>query len=89
MSSREMKNIRLEDRKGYVEGRSCHARGDQPDHWVQKAFSHNKGALHRELDVKPGQKIPEGKLEKAAHSKNPTLRKRAQLAENARHFNHK
>lgn len=40
-----------------------------------------KGALHQELGVPKGQKIPETKLEKAEHSKNPKLRKRAVLAE--------
>lgn len=39
-----------------------------------------KGALHKSLHVKPGEKIPEAKLEKAEHSKNPKLRKRAALA---------
>lgn len=40
-----------------------------------------KGALHRSLHVPKGEKIPEEKLEKAAHSKNPKLRKRAIVAE--------
>lgn len=57
--------------------------------WVQKAFSKNKGALHRELGVSEGKKIPLNKLHKAEHSKSPKLRKRAQLADNARGFNHK
>src|SRR5579864_2029590 len=48
-----------------------------------------KGALHRELGVPQGDKIPSGKIEKATHSDNETLRKRAQFAENARHWNHK
>jgi hypothetical protein len=47
--------------------------------WIQKAIKH-PGALHKELHVKEGKKIPEKKLEKAEHSKNPTLRKRANLA---------
>ena len=82
MSSREMKEIRLSDGKGTVN--KPMAAGQ----WVQKAFANNKGALHRTLGIKPGEKIPEAKLEKAEHSQNPTTRKRAQLAENARHFNH-
>lgn len=57
--------------------------------WVGKAFSKNKGALHRELGVKPGKKIPEKKLEKAEHSKNKKEAKRAKLAEEAKHFRHK
>lgn len=40
-----------------------------------------KGALHKSLHVPQGKKIPEYKIEKAEHSKNPTLRKRAYLAE--------
>ena len=57
--------------------------------WVQNAFSKNKGALHRELNVPQGKKIPLNKLHKAEHSKSPKLRKRAQLAETSRGFNHK
>lgn len=48
--------------------------------WIQGAIKH-PGALHKELHVKEGKKIPEKKLEKAEHSKNPTLKKRAALAE--------
>jgi hypothetical protein len=49
--------------------------------WIKKAIGNNKGALHRALGVPAGEKIPEAKLEKAAHSSNPTMRKRAALAE--------
>jgi len=48
--------------------------------WIQEAVKH-KGALHKELHVKEGEKIPASKLKKAEHSKNPTLKKRAILAE--------
>lgn len=48
--------------------------------WIQGAIKH-PGALHQELHVPEGKKIPEKKLKKAEHSKNPTLRKRANLAE--------
>ena len=48
--------------------------------WIQKAIKH-PGALRAALHVKKGKKIPEGKLKKAEHSKNPTMRKRAHLAE--------
>lgn len=48
--------------------------------WIQGAIKH-PGALHKELGIKKGEKIPEAKLKKAEHSKNPKLRKRAQLAE--------
>lgn len=47
--------------------------------WIA-GVTKNKGALHKALDVPMGKKIPEAKLEKAANSKNPTMRKRAQLA---------
>lgn len=39
-----------------------------------------KGALHKALHVRKGENIPEGKLEKASHSKSPLMRKRANLA---------
>lgn len=48
--------------------------------WIQK-MGMKKNALHKELGVKSGEKIPEKKLKKAEHSKNPKLRKRAILAE--------
>ena len=48
--------------------------------WIQKAKI-KKGALHKELGVPTGKKIPKKKLEKAEHSKNPIERKRAVLAE--------
>jgi hypothetical protein len=47
--------------------------------WMKSAVK-NPGALHRQLGVPQGQKIPAAKIEKAAHSDNPTLRKRANLA---------
>ena len=47
--------------------------------WIQKMHM-KKGALHKELGVKKGQKIPEKKLEKASHSKNKVLVKRVNLA---------
>ena len=50
--------------------------------WIQKAIkSSKKGSLRKALHVKKGEKIPEAKLEKVKHSKNPTLKKRALLAE--------
>lgn len=50
------------------------------DMWIAGAIKH-PGALKRSLGVKKGEKIPAAKLEKATHSKNPTTRKRAILAE--------
>jgi hypothetical protein len=47
--------------------------------WMQGAVK-KPGALHKSLGVPEGEKIPEAKIEKAMHSRNPTLRKRADLA---------
>lgn len=52
-------------------------------------FNLKKGALHKALDVPAGKKIPEAKLKKAEHSINPLTKKRAVLAENMKHWNHK
>lgn len=58
--------------------------------WIQGAINpSNKGALHRSLHVPSGKKIPISKLHQAEHSKSPTLRKRARLAETLRGFHHK
>ncbi len=57
------------------------------DKWIQKAINpKNKGALRKILGVKKGEKIPSAKLKKAEHSKNPTTRKRAVLAETLKGF---
>lgn len=50
------------------------------NHWISGAIRH-PGALHKELGVPKGKKIPAKKLAKAAKSKNPKLRRRAKLAE--------
>lgn len=47
--------------------------------WIQKAIKH-PGALHRELGVPEGKKIPAKKMAKAAKSKNPKIRKQVALA---------
>lgn len=47
--------------------------------WIAGAIKH-PGALRRELGVKGDSPIPAGKLNKAAHSSNATLRRRALLA---------
>jgi hypothetical protein len=54
-------------------------RKDGGGNWIAGATK-NKGALHRELHVPEGEKIPAKKLSKAEHSSNPTERKRADLA---------
>ena len=50
------------------------------DKWIQGAIK-KPGALHKTLKVPEGKKIPESKLKKAEHSKNPKTKKRAVLAE--------
>ena len=54
--------------------------------WIAGAVGKNKGALHRELGVPQGEKIPEKKLNKAAHSDNPRMRKQANLAKTLKGF---
>jgi hypothetical protein len=53
--------------------------------WIKGAIKH-PGALHRQLGVPAGEKIPAKKLEKATHSSNPTLAKRARLAQTLKGF---
>lgn len=47
--------------------------------WMAGAVKH-PGALHRDLGVPQGEKIPAVKLNSALKSKDPTIRKRANLA---------
>ncbi len=42
----------------------------------------HRGLLHKDLGVPQGKKIPKSKINKALHSKNPKVRKRAQFAKN-------
>jgi len=67
--------------------RGEYARGGSPKKWIAGAVKH-PGALHRELHVPEGKTIPEKKLAKAEDSSNPTLRKRAQLAETLKKLPH-
>ncbi len=55
--------------------------------WIQSAIK-NPGALHEEMHVPKGKKIPKEKLEKAA-SKGGKLGKRARLAETLEAMHHK
>jgi len=41
-----------------------------------------RGLLHKKLGVPQGEKIPEGKIQKAKQSSSPALRKEATFAEN-------
>lgn len=56
--------------------------------FIQKMHM-KKGALHEKLHVPEGKKIPAKKLLKAEHSKNPTLRKEADLAKTLKSFKKK
>ncbi len=56
--------------------------------WIQEAIK-KPGALRAKLGAKPGKKIPEKKLKTAEHSKNPTTRKQANLAETLGKMNKK
>lgn len=47
--------------------------------WIAGAVKH-KGALHRALGVPEGEKIPASKMAKASHSKNPRIKRMANLA---------
>lgn len=55
--------------------------------WISGAI-HHKGALHRDLGVPQGKKIPKAKIKAAEHSKNPTVAKRARLAETLSKMHH-
>jgi len=56
--------------------------------FIQEAIK-KPGVLRKSIHVKEGEKIPEKKLEKAEHSKNPKTRKRAVLAETLRKMHKK
>jgi hypothetical protein len=53
--------------------------------WIQGA-TRNKGALHRNLGIPEDKKIPEKRLEKAERSRNPLIRKEANLAETLKRY---
>jgi len=55
-------------------------------HWIQSAIKH-PGALHKELGIAEGKKIPQKTLAAAA-KKGGTLGKRARLAETLEHMHH-
>jgi hypothetical protein len=57
---------------------------DKPKHWIAGAIKH-PGALHKEMGVPAGKKIPAGRLAKAVRA-GGTLGKRARLAETLKGF---
>jgi len=54
--------------------------------WMQKAFAKHPGKLHEKLHVPEGEKIPQSKLDKAAHSSDTTLKREAVLAKTAKRY---
>ncbi len=58
--------------------------------WIQKALGpSSKGKLHDALGIAGDKKIPMQRLQKAEHSRNPTIRKEANLAETLKTFHHR
>jgi hypothetical protein len=55
------------------------SKGNDP-HWIEHAHL-DKGALRRETKTAEGKDISAKRLHAAAHSKNGTIRKQAELAE--------
>lgn len=65
---------------GHFATPACLAAGHNTSgHWIAGAIKH-PGALHREMGVPAGQKIPAGRLAKAAKA-GGVLGRRARLAE--------
>ena len=52
---------------------------------IQKS---HEGLFHKDTGTKPGHKIPEAKIQQKLHSPDAAVRKRAQFAENAKHWHH-
>lgn len=82
-----------------IHGKRAGARMDKPVRGKTDAYAYksgggihikkgHKGLLHKDLHVAQGKPIPMAKIEKAEHSSNPKIRKRAQFADNAKKFNH-
>ena len=61
--------------------------GGKKKKWIKKA-TENKGALHRNLGVPEGEKIPGSKLEEGAHSENSKVRREVALAKTLKGLHH-
>jgi len=59
------------------------------DTWIAGAVGKNPGYLHRALHVPQGQKIPQGRIDKATHAESPHLAKAANLAKTLEHLHKK
>jgi len=57
----------------------------QEKNWIKGAIKH-PGALHRDLGIPQGEKIPKEDIKKAEHSKNKKLAARARLADTLEKF---
>lgn len=55
---------------------------------IPKAFKVKKGALHKQLGMAPGKKIPVSTLQKLKQSPDALTRKRATFALNAKKWHH-
>lgn len=56
-------------------------------HWIKNAIE-NKGGLHKHLGIPEGEKIPEERLMEAKNSKDPTVRREANLAVTLKGMHH-
>jgi len=73
--------------KKHHESDDKHSKSGGKKMWIAGAIKH-PGALRKELHVKKGHKIPEGKLKKAAHHKGLEGR-RARLAMTLKKLGHR
>ncbi len=63
------------------------ARDNEDGDWMQDAVKpSHRGLLREKLHIHEGKNIPMSKLEKASHSKSPSLRKEAVLAETFKRY---
>lgn len=83
----EIEHKPMRGRPKKTEKKSCFSEGGATSKgdWIEKAIK-KPGALRKELHVKKGEKIPEKKLDKAMHSDDALLRKRARLAKTLKSF---
>lgn len=83
-----MSAIRSVSRRRQPRSRKRWGKMAKDDHWIEHSGM-KKGALHKELGVPSGDKIPAKKLMKAEHSDNPALARRAHLAETLKSLHRK
>lgn len=81
---RAMAKMKSKDKDGDDDDDRGYASGGA----IKPGFIKHPGALRSALGAKEGEDIPAKKLEKATHSDNPTLRRRAVLAETMKKWKH-